>query len=244
MRRAILAVFLAFAVGCTSDPHDGPPGPQPDITSAVPNPTVPDVTGQKFTDARASVGPSVVVTPAGERVPSAKDPSGTILEQDPAAGTAYEPGTTATVHVVLSFHPVRVPDVVGLTLTKAKSLLAKSHLKANVWRKPSTEAKWVVLKQSVIAGKDVFAGSKVKVVVAFPHVCGYPLNPWCYSVTSGGSVIYSPPSNLCDYLNCISSFWSSTNGYVIQCADGEFSHSGGVSGSCSTHDGNWRPLYR
>lgn len=28
-----------------------------------------------------------------------------------------------------------------------------------------------------------------------------------------------------------------TNGYVIQCVDGEWSHSGGVSGACSYHGG-------
>jgi hypothetical protein len=57
------------------------------------------------------------------------------------------------------------------------------------------------------------------------------------------TAIYNPPGTLCTFLDCISSFWSSTNGYVIECADGEFSHSGGVSGSCSSHGGNWRPLY-
>jgi hypothetical protein len=58
-----------------------------------------------------------------------------------------------------------------------------------------------------------------------------------------GSVIYNPPGTLCNFFNCISSFWSYTNGYVEQCANGEFSHSGGVQGSCSQQGGNWRPLY-
>ena len=81
-------------------------------------------------------------------------------------------------------------------------------------------------------------------MIVSPHVCGSPLNPWCFTVVGSGSVIYNPPSDLCSWINFISSFWSYTNGYVIQCANGEFSHSGGVQGSCSSNGGNWRPLYR
>jgi hypothetical protein len=56
-------------------------------------------------------------------------------------------------------------------------------------------------------------------------------------------VIYSPPTNFCDYFNCIPSFWNSTNGYVEECVDGTYSHSGGRSGACSHHGGELRPLY-
>jgi hypothetical protein len=43
--------------------------------------------------------------------------------------------------------------------------------------------------------------------------------------------------------DCIPSFWDSTNGFVMQCSDGLYSHSGGRSGSCSHHGGNRRALY-
>jgi hypothetical protein len=74
------------------------------------------------------------------------------------------------------------------------------------------------------------------------NTCGAPANPWGYNFC-GGNVISSPPSSFCSYFSCISSFWKSTNGYVEQCADGMFSHSGGRQGSCSYHGGNQRPLY-
>src|SRR5207253_5811985 len=45
------------------------------------------------------------------------------------------------------------------------------------------------------------------------NLCGAPSNPWGYNFC-GGSLIYSPPSNFCDYFNCIPSFWESTKGYV------------------------------
>lgn len=67
-------------------------------------------------------------------------------------------------------------------------------------------------------------------------------NPWGYDFVSG-NLIYNPPSNFCAYFNCIASFWKSTNGYVDECNDTTYSHSGGVSGACSRHGGEMRPLY-
>jgi hypothetical protein len=74
-----------------------------------------------------------------------------------------------------------------------------------------------------------------------PDLCGAPPNPWGYNFCSG-SVITSPPSNFCAYFACIPSFWTNTNGYVEECLDGLYSHSGGQPGSCSHHVGNWRAL--
>jgi hypothetical protein len=74
------------------------------------------------------------------------------------------------------------------------------------------------------------------------NTCGATSNPWGYTFC-GGSVIASPPANFCSVFACIASFWNQTNGYVVQCMDGLFSHSGGVRGSCSSHGGNGRTLY-
>jgi hypothetical protein len=74
-----------------------------------------------------------------------------------------------------------------------------------------------------------------------PNTCGAPANPWGYNFCAG-NVIYSPPSTFCNYFNCIPSFWTYTNGYVEECADATYSHSGGRSGSCSHHGGNLRAL--
>lgn len=68
-------------------------------------------------------------------------------------------------------------------------------------------------------------------------------NPWDYDLTPPGGLIYNPPANFCDYFNCIKSFWESTNGYVDECVDGTYSHSGGVRGACSRHGGEAQPLY-
>lgn len=73
--------------------------------------------------------------------------------------------------------------------------------------------------------------------------CGAPANPWGYNFC-GGQLITSPASAFCSYFNCIPSFWTSTKGYVDECVDGTYSHSGGRSGACSYHHGERRPLYR
>jgi len=72
--------------------------------------------------------------------------------------------------------------------------------------------------------------------------CGAPANPWGYNFC-GGTLINSPPSNFCSYFNCIASFWRYTLGYVDECNDGTYSHSGGRQGACSYHGGEMRPLY-
>jgi hypothetical protein len=73
------------------------------------------------------------------------------------------------------------------------------------------------------------------------NLCGAAANPWGYNFC-GGSFITAPPSTFCTYFNCIASFWNGV-GYVMQCRDLTFSLSGGRSGSCSSHGGNYRALY-
>jgi hypothetical protein len=75
--------------------------------------------------------------------------------------------------------------------------------------------------------------------------CGAPDNPWHYNFcsTNIGKYLTSPNSGICSYFNCIPSFWQSTLGYVDECNDGTYSHSGGRQGACSHHGGEMRPLW-
>jgi hypothetical protein len=75
-----------------------------------------------------------------------------------------------------------------------------------------------------------------------PNTCGAPPNPWGYNFCGRGGTVRVAPSDFCSYFNCIPSFWKLTNGYVAQCRDGLFSHSGGVRGACSSHGGVGRAL--
>ncbi len=73
------------------------------------------------------------------------------------------------------------------------------------------------------------------------NLCGAPSNPWGYNFC-GGATISSPPADFCSYFACIKNF-PYGRGYVEECSDGMYSKSGGISGSCSYHGGNLRPLY-
>ena len=72
--------------------------------------------------------------------------------------------------------------------------------------------------------------------------CGAPTNPWGYN-HCGGNLIYTPPADFCSVFPCSPSFWNATNGYVAECNDGSYSHSGGQPGACSSGFGEFRPLW-
>jgi hypothetical protein len=59
------------------------------------------------------------------------------------------------------------------------------------------------------------------------------------STLGGGQVQAAPPADaatFCDTHSCIANF-DSGSGYIVQCADGMWSHSGGLQGACSSHGG-------
>lgn len=74
------------------------------------------------------------------------------------------------------------------------------------------------------------------------NLCGAPQNPYGYNFC-GGSTITNPESDVCNYFNCIASFWNGT-GYMVECQDTTYSMSGGHSGACSHHSGELRPVYQ
>lgn len=51
-----------------------------------------------------------------------------------------------------------------------------------------------------------------------------------------GSLSHAGDAEFCSTHSCIASF-SNGAGAVVQCADGEYSHSGGIQGACSDHGG-------
>ncbi len=61
------------------------------------------------------------------------------------------------------------------------------------------------------------------------------------SVDSSASSVQSDV-DFCATHECIANF-SNGNGYIVQCADGMWSHSGGVQGACSYHGGETSNIY-
>ena len=56
------------------------------------------------------------------------------------------------------------------------------------------------------------------------------------AVEGPGSTSHGTDSEFCSTHRCIENF-PNGSGYVVQCVDGEWSHSGGLSGACSDHGG-------
>ncbi len=67
-------------------------------------------------------------------------------------------------------------------------------------------------------------------------------DPWGFDFRPGMKIT-DPLRDFCSYFDCIASFWNSTKGFVVQCTDGTFSHSGGRRGVCFRHDGYRRTLF-
>lgn len=55
-------------------------------------------------------------------------------------------------------------------------------------------------------------------------------------VEGPGSDSHATDDRFCSSHMCIENF-SNGNGYIVQCSDGDWSHSGGLSGACSDHGG-------
>ena len=72
--------------------------------------------------------------------------------------------------------------------------------------------------------------------------CGAPSNPYGFNYCQRGSLVTSPPLDICNYFSCIGNFWNGT-GYMEECADGMVSMSGGRQGACSYHGGEQQPVY-
>ncbi|SCG40270.1 hypothetical protein GA0070613_0744 [Micromonospora inositola] len=71
--------------------------------------------------------------------------------------------------------------------------------------------------------------------------CGAPENPYGYNYC-GGSYVYDPATDVCDWFDCVETFWNG-KGYMVQCNDGLVSMTGVPRGPCADHGGTWRPAY-
>lgn len=147
---------------------------------------VPDVVGQQASEATTvlrDAGFEVNLVP----VPS-REPSGTVVAQNPAAGTVPEPGTTVRLNVAQEREqgtttgttttaptattaqpsgPATVPDVVGLTQAQAAKALHDVGLKPSLGFVPSQQdPPGTVVAQAKAAGTTLRRGDSVHVNVS------------------------------------------------------------------------------
>ena len=94
--------------------------------------------------------------------------AGRVIGTEPSAGTELQEGSPVTVLVSSGPAPVRLPDVVGQSLSAAEATLTNAELTLGgvTQRVSTTQAPETVLAQSPSTGSSVHAGDKVNLTVA------------------------------------------------------------------------------
>jgi beta-lactam-binding protein with PASTA domain len=164
------------------------PGSTVDVWLAAPltppTVTVPDLRGSSQNGATASIqNLKLRIGQFGER--ESNEPRGTVIAQDPPAGTVVEAGSLVSVWLAIPIVPtpvtlVAVPRVIESSLDRALSMLGEAGLRAgSVDQRPSAATTGTVTFQSVEAGVQVAQGTTINLVVATPLAPWWSLvSPW------------------------------------------------------------------
>jgi beta-lactam-binding protein with PASTA domain/predicted Ser/Thr protein kinase len=127
---------------------------------------VSDVVGLSQDEARQTLSGQGLTVSVVEEGSDAADP-GTVLRQDPAAGTAVDPGTTVTIVVARAIPTVAVPDLLGQSGAEAADALTAAGLEPRESQQTTTDPTQdgIVLDQRPAAGTEVKEGAPVRIVV-------------------------------------------------------------------------------
>jgi len=141
------------------------PGAAVDLTiSRILSVKVPDLVGLGLETAKALMEKSQVRLEGVKEKPSDKNP-GTVLAQSLNPGS--EVGVNSAIVLTISTKIFKVPNLLGLELESAKQVIEKSGLQPGGVKEQLSEGKpGVVLTQSLKAGLEVEANSKVDLVVS------------------------------------------------------------------------------
>jgi beta-lactam-binding protein with PASTA domain len=144
---------------------------------------VPDLSGSSQNEATASIqNLKLRIGQFGERESS--EPRGTVVAQNPQAGTVVEAGSLVSVWLAVPIAPppvtlATVPRVVELSQDRAVSLLSEAGLRpGSVDQRPSAARAGTVTFQSVEAGVQVAQGTAINLVVATPLAAWSLVPPW------------------------------------------------------------------
>ncbi|MGZ8624249.1 MAG: PASTA domain-containing protein [Actinomycetota bacterium] len=126
MRPICLTLMLVLLTSCTS--ANTPPGSQPTTASPSPGAAVPEVVGGSASEARAELVASGLQA-AMSRV-SDREPRGTVISQDPAAGNAVETGSSVRLLVSTGWPTLPAFDTFGgIDLQTARERLRERGLR-------------------------------------------------------------------------------------------------------------------
>jgi eukaryotic-like serine/threonine-protein kinase len=128
---------------------------------------VPGVVNEDLNTARTQLQNAGFTVGSPIQVTSPK-PAGTVISQDPQAGTKAKEGSAVSLTVSSGPGDVDVPPVVGETLDQAKSALQISSLKAGkvIHQASSTYSSGAIIDTSPTAGTSVPIGSRVTLIVS------------------------------------------------------------------------------
>jgi serine/threonine-protein kinase len=123
-------------------------------------------------------------------------PSGTVLSQNPTAGSQVSRGSVVSLTVSSGPSDVRVPNLIGLSQVEAGNTLGQSGLNMGTVSSATSNsvAAGLVISESPTSGSSVVPGSSVDIVVSTgqPATTGtgcpgtLPANELCASSTPGG----------------------------------------------------------
>ena len=128
---------------------------------------VPDVTGKTQTEAVKALEDAGLKAGDVTSTSDTEAPAGTVVRQDPAAGTKLDDG--ADVALVISSGPgtAAVPDVVGMDRAEAEAALADAgFVPASATQYDLTAPAGQVVEQLPAAGEQATAGSQVGMLVS------------------------------------------------------------------------------
>ncbi|HEU4702786.1 MAG TPA: Stk1 family PASTA domain-containing Ser/Thr kinase [Conexibacter sp.] len=139
---------------------------------------VPDVVGLTQREAQQTLGNrgfQFTVTEEG----SADEEPGTVLRQDPAAGTKVDPGSTVGLVVARAIPTVFVPDLLGQGAQEASDTLTAAGLEPRTSFVDVTDPAedGIVLDQNPASGEQVEQGAPVRIFVGRLSSASTPTTP-------------------------------------------------------------------
>jgi beta-lactam-binding protein with PASTA domain len=133
------------------------------VDRGAPQAEVPTVTGLKADEAVQKLADDGFE--ARQTEVSATQAAGTVVAQDPTAGSKLAKGGTVSLSVSKA-RPVPVPNVVGSSEDTASKTLRAAGFAVNVATVPSAQPEGVVVAQSPPAGGTAVTGSSVRINVS------------------------------------------------------------------------------
>ncbi|MDZ4170148.1 MAG: PASTA domain-containing protein [Coriobacteriia bacterium] len=128
---------------------------------------VPDLVGTQPAEATQTLNDVDLQLGKVSEVPTDVAPAGTIIAQDPEAGSTLKPDAAVSFTVAAAPEQAKVPNVVGLGTEDAAAILAEARLRPQVVSSHNaTVAVGFVIGQVPLPGTEIMPGNPVAVAVS------------------------------------------------------------------------------